>query len=179
MSAHVTEKNLLKKEDKLQTYKIGVVMACSAIENQLILLIKDLNEYSIIDCVGVVLDEEYKDNRKWYDYNCLSIPIVCYRLNKNELLGSLDVIILPESNLSIYDWVPSSIVKIGLPHATDIRIESTLFSYGGGFCFDYILSATKQPVLEEHKYKSSFPKAMRLHQQPYTCILPFGSPEVR
>lgn len=150
----------------------------SPIANQLVQYIEELNEYSSIECVGVVLADEMNNHQAWFEDNYPDVPFLCCSKEESEQLSILDAIIIPESNRSIYEYIPSSITKIGLPHGTDIPIEATLCLYGGGFYFDYILSARKQPDVKLEKYSNNFPAPMRLHKLPFVCQLPFGFPKL-
>lgn len=161
-------------------YKIGVVVthSHSQFANQLIQYIEDLNTYSTVDCVGVVLDDDASLYRVWFDDNFNKTPFVCCTREECGQLTLLDAIILLGSDNTIYDYIPSSIIKIGLPHGSDVPIETTLCIFGGGFYFDYILSARAEPKLVENKYIDNFPVVMRLHEKPFVCDLPFGFPKL-
>jgi len=178
MVVDIKQQKVLWNDIPPNTYKIGIIIGYSATSNQLIQYIEDLNKYSAVNCIGIVLDEEMKLHQDWFDKNFSGIPFLSCSKKECEQLIALIAIILPESNVTFFEYIPASIIKSGLPHGTDIPIQSTLFSYGGGFYFDYILSAIKQPVLTPDKYENGFPAVMRLHKKPYVCLLPFGFPKL-
>tara|TARA_R110002167_G_scaffold126730_3_gene307738 strand:+ start:12196 stop:14094 length:1899 start_codon:yes stop_codon:yes gene_type:complete len=171
------QKKYWKKLDS-NIYKIGVIVEYSAIANQLIQYIEDLNEYSSVDSIGIIVDDENNIHRQWFEKHYPEVPFLFCRRDECKEIDLLDVIVIPESNKSIYEYIPSKITRIGLPHGTDVPIESTLCVYGGGFYFDYVLGARKQPKLTTQKYINSFPAVMRLHQQPFVSELPFGFPKL-
>ena len=157
---------------------IGLYIPYSATANQMITFAQELNAYSNIACIGISLVSELNSNTKWYDDVSSKIPFVFFHKKECEQLTKLDAIIIPESNKTVFEFIPSSIIKIGLPHGTDVSLEATLCGYGGGFYFDYILSARKQSRVKLDKYFDSFPAAMRLHKQPFVCVVPFGFPKL-
>lgn len=178
MVVGIERQKILWEEMALGVYKIGVIVNYKAYAHQLTQYIEELNEYSSVDCVGIVLDDEMREHQAWFEKNFINMPFLCCSRKECEQLTMLDAIIIHESELTIYDYIPSSIIKIGLPHGTDVTIESTLCRFGGGFYFDYILSARKQPNVKLDKYINSFPAVMRLNRQPFVCQLPFGFPKL-
>jgi hypothetical protein len=159
-------------------HRIGVIVGYSAIANQLVQYIEDLNAYSSVDCFGIIIDDEMNNHKEWLEKHYPDVPFLCFLTDECEKIALFDAVIIPESNQQIYQNIPSTTIKIGLPHGTDVSIESTLCGYGGGFAFDYILGAKKQPKLAVHKYINSFPALMRLHKHSFVSEIPFGFPKL-
>lgn len=168
---------LLQKEE-CSRLTIGLYIPYSATANQMITFAQELNTYSEVTCIAIALNEELELNTAWYDDKASKIAFIFCNEEECAQLDILDAIIIGESNKSIYEFIPSSIIKIGLPHGTDVPIASTICRYGGGFYFDYILSAMKQPHLKKDMYANKFPAAMRVHQKKFVCEIPFGSPKL-
>jgi hypothetical protein len=166
------------RNGKATHYQIGVFLGCGATSNQLFYLIESLDCYDHISCLAVISKKDLIENGNWFNSNCAAIQKFVYTEESSYCLEEFDALILPESNLSIYSFIPENIIKIGLPHGTDVAIHSTLFTYGGGFCFDYILCAIKQPTLDKDVYRNGFPKLFRTQQSSSVTLVPFGSPKL-
>jgi len=161
-----------------ERYQIGVMFTYSATSNQLRLLIESLDAFDHVECVAVVSEQDLINHQSWFSTNCNSLRSFVFKNEACAELAQFDALILPESNVSIYHYIPPNVIRIGLPHGTDVAIYSTLFTYGGGFCFDYILSATEQPTLHESVYRNTFPKLLRTQQSSSVAVVPFGSPKL-
>lgn len=89
-----------------------------------------------------------------------------------------DILIAPESNDQSVDKNLRSSLRIGLPHGLDIPLEKTIKTYGGGFEFDYILSAIEQIKKPKNAYYNDFPLQLRSHQHNSIVEIPFGQPKL-
>lgn len=150
----------------------------SATTNQLTFLIESLNTFEQVDCFAIVSEQDIITHSEVFERDYQSLDKFVYSNESYEEFTAFDVVILPESNVTIYAFIPPSVVKVGLPHGTDVPVYATMFTYGGGFCFDYILSATKQPLLTENVYKDTFAKRLRTQQSSSVTLVPFGSPKL-
>jgi hypothetical protein len=104
--------------------------------------------------------------------------LAIYEPSDAKLLIDFDVFICPESNRELYSDLPENVVKIGCPHGVDIPLSKTLDIYGGGYCFDYVLSAISQDEPEPGRFYDLFPAQWRSHSQPFVCEIPFGFPKL-
>ncbi|WP_338516648.1 hypothetical protein [Alteromonas gracilis] len=168
----------MRLQPSKERYQIGVMFTFSATSNQLRRLIESLDVFEQVDCLAVVSEQDLTNHRSWFDTNCNAVNFFVFTDETHDELAQFDALILPESNVSIYHYIPPNVIRIGLPHGTDVAIYSTLFTYGGGFCFDYILSATEQPTLHENVYRNTFPKLLRTQQSSSVAVVPFGSPKL-
>ena len=135
---------------------------------------KDIkNKFSLI-----VKLEDYKQTPDWFDINTLGCEVFLFGDAEKYKLNFFDVLIFSESNFSVYEDYPDSIVKIGLPHGVDIPILKTIEVCGAGYCFDYILSITRQPVYSPEYFFDRFPIELRHHSRPYLAEIPFGFPKL-
>ncbi|MAI66144.1 MAG: hypothetical protein CL600_14980 [Alteromonas sp.] len=159
-------------------HKIGVLLTYSAISNHLIFLIQSLESYKQVECSAVISQEDMDKHGEWLADNAQGLHKFVFSKKANDALSYFDALILPESNVTSYHFIPSDVIRIGLPHGTDVAVYATLFNYGGGFCFDYILSSIEQPLLPESVYKNTFPKLLRTQQSSSVTLVPFGSPKL-
>ncbi|MCE2595578.1 hypothetical protein K6Y31_12180 [Motilimonas cestriensis] len=89
-----------------------------------------------------------------------------------------DIYLIQESNYINFNFIPPESIKIGLPHGLDIPLEKTIKTYGGGFDFDYILSAVEQIKQPTKTYYNDFPLQLRSHQHNSIVEIPFGQPKL-
>lgn len=154
------------------------MLTYSAVSNHLTFLIQSLESYKQVECLAVISQEDMDKHGEWFANNTQGLQKFVFSKKANDALSYFDALILPESNVTSYHFIPPDVIKIGLPHGTDVAVYATLFNYGGGFCFDYILSSIEQPFLPESVYKNTFPKRLRTQQSSSVTLVPFGSPKL-
>ncbi|WP_429235521.1 hypothetical protein [Aeromonas salmonicida] len=157
--------------------RIGFRIGFSAAANQALEFLSQLQTFSGIQACALVTDNEYRQASYWYEAYFLSVPLVVFA-EGDSALSAFDCFICPESNYGLYSDLPRDIVRIGLPHGTDIPLEKTVEIYGGGYCFDYVLAPVKRPPLEELRFVNRFHSSLRNHCSEFICEIPFGVPKL-
>ncbi|GHG69270.1 hypothetical protein GCM10010919_19090 [Alishewanella longhuensis] len=90
---------------------------------------------------------------------------------------ALDMLFIQESYFAPELTLPKNLVRVGLPHGTDIPIKKTLTTYGGILEFDYVLAISSYPAMDDQAFYHEYPLPLRSHQRPYCCVIPFGMPK--
>jgi len=157
---------------------IGIRLPYGATANQLVDMLQQFSRYGKVRAVALVHADELSVNKEWYNNLTIDSSLIVFNATQYQLLNIFDIIFCPESNVSLYSEIPPSVIKIGLPHGVDIPLQQTVETYGGGFCFDYILSAVQQEVLPKDIFFDKFPAVLRNHSMPFVCEIPFGFPKL-
>lgn len=178
--SHLSLHELVEKWqcESRESYKVGLRIGFSAVANQFVGMLRQLVLYKKINVVALVKQTEYEQQYSWYQSVFHDLPLAVYQPENHTDLSYFDLFICPESVYDTYHDLPSSIVKLGCPHGVDIPLKKTISEYGGGFCFDYVLSAIKQPKLPPNQFCYSFPSMLRHHNRPYVTEIPFGFPKL-
>lgn len=159
-------------------YLVGIRIGYSAIANQLLELMRQLLSHPQVQVIALVTEAEYIQQTDWYHGEFTDLPLFVYSSADSELLSKFDFFFCPESNSELYFDLPQNVLKVGCPHGVDIPLAQTVNTYGGGYCFDYILSAIYQEKGPSNQFFSSFPVQWRNHNRPYVCEIPFGFPKL-
>lgn len=89
----------------------------------------------------------------------------------------LKLVFVQESNFDELFRFNVGVIKVGLPHGTDIALKTTLVKYGGCLEFDYVLCHSGYPPMFDHAFAGRFPHELRSHSRNYCCAIPFGMPK--
>lgn len=73
--------------------------------------------------------------------------------------------------------LPAELIRIGLPHGTDIPLKKTLTTYGGLLEFDYVLAVKPFSPMATTAFVHTYPAMLRQHRRPYCAVIPFGMPK--
>jgi hypothetical protein len=168
-----------KKNCKNKKINIGISFGRYPIAHHLVLLLEGLNKFERINSFALAPYEEFEEQEQWYKNQAPQEMLVTYKPHETHLLEDFDMVLLPESNTNIYAEYPKNLIRIGLPHGTDIPFRKTVLRYNGGMIFDYILS----PVQESDRdattaFEDLHHKDLLTHSRDYVCQIPFGFPKL-
>lgn len=163
-------------KDRRSSYNIGVRAGYFAYSNQLVDLIDGLSNYSNIHVFLLATQEEVLDNYNWHENVFKEHEVMLIdSASAKENLKTLDFFFAHEADHELFGYIPRSVIKVGLPHGVDIPFEQTMLNYGGGYCFDYIISSIDRPKLGNLFLSNKFPEDLRNHSRSYVCDFPFGN----
>ncbi|WP_113907275.1 hypothetical protein [Aliidiomarina celeris] len=161
--------------------KLGFLLFPSAVSNQLTDFVADCYTYAaghVSSCVVYANMDLAEVLTQLADIpvTIVSLSLLQQHSAVHQCCG-LDMLFIQESYFAPELKLPKSLLKVGLPHGTDIPIKKTLTTYGGLLEFDYVLATSAYPAMDDQAFYHDYPLPLRNHQRPFCCVIPFGMPK--